>query len=133
MSAAIGDWLLLLKERMPSWWTTRTINEENSMRMHNPPHPGSVLREYLGNTSVTEAAEHLGVTRAALSRILNGSAGISAEMALRLADALGTTPDLWIGMQSQYDLWRASTRRRAKVARLLPSSDAAIPKRRMRK
>ena len=52
------------------------------------------------------------MTRAALSRILNGSAGISAEMALRLSEALGTSPELWIGMQGQYDLWKALRRRR---------------------
>src|SRR5208283_648147 len=67
------------------------------MRMHNPPHPGRVLREYLGTRSVTDTAKHLGVTRVALSRILNGSAGISADMALKLADALGTSPELWFG------------------------------------
>lgn len=86
--------------------------------MYNPPHPGLVLREYLGDVSVTSAAEHLGVTRAALSRILNGSAGISAEMALRLSEALGTSPELWIGMQSKYDLWLASRKRRRKISRL---------------
>jgi len=64
---------------------------------------------------VTDTAKHLGVTRVALSRILNGSAGISADMALKLADALGTSPELWIGMQTQYDLWRASQHRRKKV------------------
>jgi len=85
------------------------------MRMHNPPHPGSVLREYLRAMSVTDAASHLGVTRAALSRILNGSAGISAGMALKLSDALGTSPDLWIGMQGKYDLWRASQRHHKRV------------------
>ena len=85
------------------------------MRMFNPPHPGSVLRDFLGDVSVTAAAGHLGVTRAALSRILNGSAGISADMALRLSDALGTSPELWIGMQSQYDLWRAAKNRRKKI------------------
>jgi antitoxin HigA-1 len=58
------------------------------------------------------------MTRAALSRILNGSAGISADMALRLSDALGTSPELWIGMQSQYDLWQASKKRRKKITRL---------------
>ena len=89
------------------------------MRMFDPPHPGSVLKDYLGDVSVTSAAAHLGVTRAALSRILNGSAGISAEMALRLSEALGTTPELWIGMQSQFDLWQASKKRRRKVVRLL--------------
>lgn len=91
------------------------------MRMFNPPHPGTVLREYLGSVPVTAAAKHLGITRAALSRILNGGAGISAEMALRLADALGTTPELWTGMQAQYDLWQASKKRRRKVERLLPA------------
>ena len=88
------------------------------MRMFNPPHPGKVLREYLGQVSVTDAATHLGVTRAALSRILNGSAGISAEMSLKLSEALGTSPELWTGMQSQYDLWRASKKPRKKIARL---------------
>jgi antitoxin HigA-1 len=88
------------------------------MRMFNPPHPGQVVRDYLGEMAVTDAAKHLGVTRVALSRILNGSAGISAEMALRLSEALGTSPDLWAGMQAQYDLWRASRKRRKKVARL---------------
>lgn len=88
------------------------------MRMFNPPHPGKVLRDYLGRLSVTEAAKHLGVTRVALSRILNGSAGISAHMAWRLSEALGTSPELWAGMQTQYNLWRSSRKRRKKVARL---------------
>jgi antitoxin HigA-1 len=92
------------------------------MRMHNPPHPGTVLRDYLGSISVTDAARHLGVTRVALSRVLNGSAGISAEMALRLSDALGTSPELWSGMQSQYDLWLASKHRRKRIPRLVMSS-----------
>ena len=89
------------------------------MRMFNPPHPGEVLREYLGSMSVSDTARHLGVTRTALSRILNGRAGISAEMALRLSEAFGTTPESWIGMQAQYDLWQASKKRRKKIARLL--------------
>jgi len=88
------------------------------MRMHNPPHPGKVLREYLGTISVTDTAKHLGVTRVALSRILNGSAGISADMALKLSGALGTSPELWTGMQAQYDLWCASQRRHNKVTPL---------------
>jgi addiction module HigA family antidote len=83
--------------------------------MHNPPHPGAVLREYLGTVTVT-AARHLGITRASLSRILNGSVGISADMALRLSEALNPTPELWTGMQSQYDLWQASKKRRKKLA-----------------
>ncbi len=62
------------------------------MRMHNPPHPGQALREYLGDLAVTTAAAHLRITRVTLSRVLNGKAGISAAMAIRLAAALGTTP-----------------------------------------
>lgn len=88
------------------------------MRMHNPPHPGNVLREYLASVSITDAASHLGVTRAALSRILNGSAGISADMALCLSDALGTTPEMWMGMQAQYELWQASKKKRRKITPL---------------
>ncbi|WP_085363831.1 HigA family addiction module antitoxin [Neisseria zoodegmatis] len=75
--------------------------------MHNPPHPGLVLREYLAETSVTEAAKRLGVTRAALSRVLNSKAAISAEMAVRLSILLGTSSQMWLGMQSDYDLWQA--------------------------
>lgn len=87
-------------------------------RMHNPPHPGEVLREYLGGVTVTDAAVKLHVTRATLSRILNGSAGISADMALRLGEALGTSPELWAGMQLQYDLYQAEQKKRPKVERL---------------
>ena len=87
--------------------------------MFNPPHPGLVLRDYLGEVSVTAAANHLGITRAALSRIVNGNAGISADMALRLSDAFGTSPDLWIGMQAKYDLWQAAKKRRRKLSRLV--------------
>lgn len=86
--------------------------------MYNPPHPGRLVREYLGGISVSDAAQHLGVSRAALSRILNGSAGISADMALCLSEALGTSPEMWIGMQGQYDLWQASRKRRKKLNRL---------------
>jgi addiction module HigA family antidote len=83
--------------------------------MHNPPHPGEVLREWLQEITVTEAAKRLGVTRVALSRVLNGTAGISADMDLRLSKALNTTPGSWYGMQANYDMWRAQLRFRAKV------------------
>ena len=82
-------------------------------RMHNPPHPGAVLREWLPEgMTVTEAAAALQVARVTLSKILNGSAGISADMALRLSQWLGTSPDLWLGLQIQYDLWQAEQRQR---------------------
>jgi len=80
------------------------------MRMHNPPHPGEVLRELclepLGLT-VTDAAEALGVSRKTLSTILNGRAGISPEMAIRLSKAFGTSAESWLNQQMQYDLWVA--------------------------
>ena len=88
------------------------------MRMHNPPHPGEVLREWLSEISVTEAARRLGVTRAALSRVLNGSAGVSAEMDLRLSKAIGTTPGSWHSMQCDYDMWQAQRRFRGRVERI---------------
>lgn len=85
-------------------------------RMHNPAHPGEVLREYLPeNLSVTETARRLGVTRQALSALLNGRAGVSAEMALRLEAALGTSAEMWLEMQAGYDLWQARQQRRPKV------------------
>lgn len=81
-----------------------------AMNMHNPPHPGEVLRELclepLGLT-ITEAAAALGVSRKTLSAILNGRAGISPEMAIRLSIAFNTTPESWLNQQSQYDLWVA--------------------------
>ena len=86
--------------------------------MHNPPHPGEVLREWLDGITVTEAAKRLGVTRVALSRVLNGAAGISAEMDLRLAKALNTTPGTWYSMQGNFDMWQARKRFRAKVRRI---------------
>jgi len=84
-------------------------------RMHNPPHPGEVLREYLGTVTVTEAATKLGVNRVTLSRVISGSAGISADMAYRLSIAFGTSPEMWAGMQLQYDLHVASKMKRPKI------------------
>ena len=81
-------------------------------RMHNPPHPGEVLREYLGDMTVTEAAGLLGVNRVTLSRVVTGAAGISPDMAFRLGDAFGTSAELWAGMQMQYDLYQASKLKR---------------------
>jgi addiction module HigA family antidote len=76
--------------------------------MHNPPHPGETLREWLPEgMTVTQAAKELQISRVMLSRVLNGRAGITAGMALRLAAWLGTSPDLWLGMQTQFDLWLA--------------------------
>ncbi len=91
-------------------------------RMFNPPHPGQVLREWVANWSITEAASALGVTRVALSRILNNRAGISADMALRLEAALGTSAEMWLGIQADYDLWLASQKPRPLVASLVEAN-----------
>ena len=94
--------------------------------MHNPAHPGEVLREYLPEgLGVAEAAKRLGVTRQALSALINGRAGVSASMALRLEAALGTSAEMWLGMQTSFDLWQARKRRAPKVARIAASSKAA--------
>ena len=92
------------------------------MRMHNPPHPGEILKslclEPLG-LSVTDAAAALGVSRKTLSAILNGRAGISPEMAVRLSIAFDTTAESWLNQQTQFDLWHAEqSRNRLKVRRL---------------
>ncbi len=83
------------------------------MQMHNPPHPGEVIREFclkpLG-LSVTKAAKGLGVSRKALSELLNGHSGISPDMAIRLSKAFGASPESWLVQQMQYDLWRALQR-----------------------
>ena len=92
------------------------------MRMHNPPHPGKAVREFIGEMTVTEAATRLGITRASLSRIINGTNGISADMALRLSAALGTSAEMWLNMQSKYDLWKAQNKPRPTV---LPFRDLA--------
>ena len=87
--------------------------------MHNPAHPGEVLRECLPDTlAVTEAAQRLGVTRQALSALLNGRAGISPTMALRLEAALGTSAEMWLEMQAGYDLWQARKQGVPKVGRI---------------
>lgn len=92
------------------------------MKMHNPPHPGEVLRELclepLG-LNVSEAARALGVSRKTLSSILNGRAGISPEMAVRLSIAFATSAESWLNQQTQYDLWLAEKRRKSlRVERL---------------
>ncbi len=92
------------------------------MQMYNPPHPGEIIKELclepLGLT-VTRAAEALGVSRKTLSAILNGRAGISPEMAIRLSLAFDTSAESWLNQQSQYDLWLARQNQEAiKVEKL---------------
>lgn len=92
--------------------------KRNLTRMHNPPHPGEVLQDTVleeAGLSVSEFAKKLGVSRVALSRVVNGRAAVSADMALRLAAALGGSAESWLRMQASYDLWQASKKRRPKV------------------
>ena len=83
--------------------------------MVNPAHPGLVLRDYLEGHNITHVAQHIGVSRVTLSKILNCRTGITVEMSLRLAAALGTNPSFWLDMQSSYDLWQARSRKRPRI------------------
>jgi addiction module HigA family antidote len=83
----------------------------DSMQMHNPPHPGRIVKEALENIpmSVTAFASHIGVSRVTLSRVLNEHAGITAEMSIKLSQAFGQdSPDIWFKMQNDHDFWQAS-------------------------
>ncbi len=90
-------------------------------RMYNPPHPGEVLRDGVFTDSgitVLEFARRLGVTRVALSNVLNGKAGISANMAIRFAAALGGSAESWLHMQANYDLWHAEKSLKREVLKI---------------
>ncbi len=88
--------------------------------MHNPAHPGEIIQEYMEGLGLTVSAlaVHLKITRANLSRMIHGKTGVSAEMALRLSEAFGTSPEVWIRLQANYDLAKARRGRRVKIARL---------------
>jgi addiction module HigA family antidote len=86
------------------------------MPMHSPPHPGGIVRRQCLEPlalSVTEAADGLGITRQALSDVVNEKAGVSVDMAIRLSKAFGSSPETWLGLQMAYDLWQARGRMRA--------------------
>ena len=87
-------------------------------RMYNPPHPGEVLQDTVlaeGRITVSEFAKKLGVSRVALSRVVNARAAVSADMALRLAAALGGSAESWLQMHAAYDLWQTAKRHRPKI------------------
>ena len=91
-------------------------------RMHNPSHPGAILADTVlrkdGGISVTEFAKVLNVSRVALSRVVNQRAGVSAELAIRLSKALGSSAEVWLNMQQAYDLWHAQKKRRPLIVRI---------------
>ena len=92
------------------------------MNMHNPAHPGELLVGWLDDlsVSVTAFAAHIGISRVMLSRVLHAHAAMSADMDLRLSEALGTTPGYWLALQSQRDLWaaRQTAKERKRIKRM---------------
>ena len=100
------------------------------MNMHNPAHPGELLTGWLDDlgASVTAFAAHIGISRVMLSRVLHGHAAVSADMDLRLSEALGTTPGYWLALQTQRDLWtaRQTAKDRKRIKRMaVPELEAA--------
>jgi antitoxin HigA-1 len=97
------------------------------MNMHNPAHPGEMLMGWLEDlsVSVTAFAAHLGISRVMLSRVLHCHAAVSADMDLRLSEALGTTPGFWLAMQTQRDLWTAkqTAKERKRIGRMALPAD----------
>jgi addiction module HigA family antidote len=83
--------------------------------MYNPASPSELLREFLGNRSATELAQHIGVARATISRTLNGRTAITMDLSIRLGEALSLSPDFFSKAQLQYDLWRESQKKRRKI------------------
>jgi addiction module HigA family antidote len=96
------------------------------MQMFNPPHPGGIVKRELAelSCSITKFAAHIGVSRVALSRVLNGRAGITPLMSLKFSEAFGQgSSDIWFRMQNEYDFWQASQAKRKKVRPLKFASD----------
>ncbi len=92
------------------------------MEMFNPPHPGRIIKSGLDAIpmSITDFAAHIGVSRVQLSRVINGHAGVTPELSIKLSEAFGQpTPDLWFKMQNKYDFWQAKQAKRAKIRRVL--------------
>lgn len=85
------------------------------MRMHNPASPGELLRESLGDLTVSQLAEHIGVARATVSRILNGRTSVTVDLSIRLGEALGLSPEFFSKAQLQYDLWTEMKKDRPRI------------------
>jgi addiction module HigA family antidote len=83
--------------------------------MHNPASPGELLKEFLGGRTATELAEHIGVARATISRILHGRTAVTMDLSIRLGEALALSPDFFSKAQLQYDLWIESQKRRRRI------------------
>jgi len=83
--------------------------------MYNPASPGELLKEFLGDRTATQLAEHIGVARATISRILNGRTAVTMDLSIRLGEALKLSPDFFSKAQLQYDLWIESQKKRRKI------------------
>ena len=107
---------------MWSYWTIWITTKRIDMDMHNPSHPGELLSGWLEDlqTTVTSFSQHIGISRVMLSRLLHGHASITADMDLRLSEALGTTQGYWLSLQTQRDLWVAkqSAKNRKRIKRM---------------
>ena len=95
------------------------------MLMHNPASPGELLREFMGNRSITELAEHIGVARATLSRVLNGRNAVTVELSVRLGEALSLSPDFFAKAQLQYDLWRHLQQKKRRTIKPMVATSTA--------
>jgi addiction module HigA family antidote len=83
--------------------------------MYNPASPGELLKEFLGGIPTTRLAEHIGVARATISRVLNGRTAVTTDLSIRLGEALSLSPDFFSKAQLQYDLWMESQKKRPKI------------------
>ena len=105
------------------WIIGTTTGSKEVTRMHNPPHPGEVLKDGLftgTGITVTDFARRIGVTRVTLSKVLNGRNGVSADMAVRLAAAIGGSAESWLHMQAQYDLAASKKALKKVIAKIEP-------------
>ena len=86
--------------------------------MHNPASPGELLREFLGDITATQLAQHIGVARATISRVLNNRTAVTMDLSIRLGEALSLSPDFFSKAQLQHDLWLESQKKRPKISPL---------------
>ena len=128
-----GNWrlTLVLDDQGATEVDYQDYHQERAMMMHDPAHPGMLIADILENgelsigKNISALARHLGVTRAMLSRVIHGRSSVTAEMALRLEDALGVKADMWLRLQVQRDLWVASQKKRITVGSLVSLEKAA--------
>lgn len=85
------------------------------MTMHNPASPGELLREFLGDITATQLAQHIGVARATISRVLNNRTAVTMDLSIRLGEALSLSPDFFSKAQIQHDFWRESQKKRLRI------------------